>query len=216
MRIGSIGGSPIHIDVRFLILVAFFVLIDLERGRGLHHALLWIPILFLSVLVHELGHALTIRALGFGPSDIVLSGFGGLTINQRQARPWQDVLISLAGPLTSFLLAGVLLALATAVPLVRTDPMLQALVPLMLIANVVWGIFNLVPIYPLDGGHALHDLSRYVLSPASALRFSSGSSIVLACILLAVALIYREFFVVLIVGMLLIQNWGRWKSVGEL
>ena len=48
--------------------------------------------------MHELAHAGTIGAFGFGPSRIILAGLGGVTFNERRAKPWQDLLISLAGP----------------------------------------------------------------------------------------------------------------------
>ena len=85
--------------------MGLFVASFYNQQQGLRYALLWAPVLFLSVLLHELAHAATIAAFGYGASQIVLSGMGGVTINQRRALPWQDTLISAAGPASSFLVA---------------------------------------------------------------------------------------------------------------
>jgi len=118
IHLGSILGTTITLDFSFLLVVAFFVVTDVQRA-GMRYALLWIPVLFLSVLLHELAHAGTIGAFGFGPSQIVLEGIGGVTINQRKARPWQDLIISAAGPVSSFLLAWGIEALFAATPGLR-------------------------------------------------------------------------------------------------
>src|SRR5260370_786130 len=106
IHLGSILGTTITLDFSFLILVALFVMVNLDQS-GPQYALLWIPILFISILFHELAHAAMIGVFGYGPSQIVLQGVGGVTINERRARPWQDLLISSAGPASSVLLASV-------------------------------------------------------------------------------------------------------------
>src|SRR5688572_27618678 len=93
LRLGSIAGTPIYLDPSFFLLVGIFILIDMERGKPLLEALLWIPTILVSVLFHELGHSLTIKAFRFGPSVIILGGFGGVTINARRSRPWKEILI---------------------------------------------------------------------------------------------------------------------------
>src|SRR5687768_10596811 len=106
LHLGSIRGTSIDVDVNFLFLILFFVVMNYNPAQGIHFALLWIPILFLSVLIHELAHAAMIGALGFGSSQVLLTGMGGVTMNSRRAKPWQDLLISLAGPVSSFILWG--------------------------------------------------------------------------------------------------------------
>ena len=99
IHLGSIFGTTITIDLSFLILIAFFVFTSADTF-GMPGALLWAPVIFISILFHEFAHAAMIGVLGHGSSAIVLEGIGGVTINQRQSRPWQDVLISAAGPAT--------------------------------------------------------------------------------------------------------------------
>src|SRR5204863_8262088 len=151
---GSILGTTITVDFTFLIIIGFFVLSYLDRW-GMPYALLWAPVLFLGILIHELAHAGAIGAFGFGPSVIVLGGIGGATFNQRRAKPWQDMLISAAGPASSFLLAFAVARL----PAMR-DPFFHAFIPLLLWSNVVWGLFNLLPVGPLDGASMLRNFLR--------------------------------------------------------
>jgi len=213
MKIGSIGNTPIHIETSFIILVVLFVILDLERGVPLHFALLWAPLLFVSVLVHELGHAGTIAMFGFGASHIALAGFGGVTINHRNARPWQDVIISVAGPISSFLLAGLSLLVLAGFDRATTDPFLAAFLPLLIQANVFWGIFNLIPIHPLDGGHALRNVSRYFVSDRSAALFTAWVSILLAAAIGILGLVFRQIFVAIIAAMLIMQNYQLLQAI---
>lgn len=167
LHLGSIGKTSIDIDFSFIIIVGLFVVINYNPEAGIHFALLWIPIVFISVLIHELAHAGMIAALGFGASQIVLGGMGGVTINTRRAKPWQDFLISVAGPFSSFGLMFLSYMLMST-HIGQTDNMLIALLPRMAWANWAWGIFNLIPVPPLDGGHATRDFFRMFLNERTA------------------------------------------------
>lgn len=163
LHLGTIKGTTITVDFNFLILIVFFVAMNYNAQLGIQYALLWIPILFVSVLIHELAHAAMIAVFGFGASRIVLTGMGGVTINSRRAKPWQDMLISLAGPISSFALMFLCIWIYQAFPAVRQDRMLIALLPRMVSANFFWGLFNLIPVAPLDGGHAVREFFNIFL-----------------------------------------------------
>src|SRR5690349_22250134 len=151
LHLGSIGKTTIDVDFSFFILLGLFVVLNYDQSKGIEYALIWIPILFLSVLIHELAHAAAIALLGYGPSSIVLGGMGGHTISEsrRQVRPWQGFVISIAGPASSFLLMFLATLAWGTSNLVHTDKMLQVFVPLFALANVWWGIFNSIPVPPL-------------------------------------------------------------------
>jgi stage IV sporulation protein FB len=211
IRLGRIAGTTIEIQTGFLLLVGLFVILSLDQKEGLPSALLWVPILLVSVLFHELAHAAAIGALGFGPSQIWLTGMGGVTVNERKARPWQDMVISIAGPLASFLLALVCYLAWHRLPVTQRDPMLAALFPRMVQANVGWGIFNVLPIYPMDGGKTARHLLRIFLSERLAFVLSVWSSIALGLGIAIGALISGWFFVAIIVAMMVGQNWRQWQ-----
>jgi len=213
IRVGSILGTQIFLEISFLIVVGLFVVLDLESRAPLREALLWVPTLFVSVLIHELGHAGTIALLGFGASEIHLAGFGGFTLNRRQARAWQDLLIGLAGPTASILLALGAVLVGSTLPLAKSDPLLQAFLPHMVRANVVWAIFNLVPIHPLDGGQVLQHFLRMFATEKFAFVASVWISMVLAAALAILGVVNREgLFVTLICALLLRENYLRWAA----
>lgn len=211
-RLGSIGPISMFIEPTFLILMALFVMVDLDRKVPLPQALLWIPIVFFSVLLHELGHALMIWLLRHGKSTITLSGLGGVTRNQRNARPWQDILISLAGPLASIAIALVAAWLFTNSALIRSDPMFVSLVPKLVWANRSWAIFNLLPLYPLDGGQVIRNFLLMVMSPARSFVISVLSSIVIGVGVGVLAVLSRQFFILVIAAMLVLQNYRDWQA----
>jgi Zn-dependent protease len=205
IHLGSIFGTTITLDFTFIVLIAFFVF-SYAQEIGMRDALLWAPVLFISILIHELAHAAAIGAFGFGPSAIVLGGIGGLTINQRRAKPWQDMLISAAGPASSFLLAFG----ASRVPPLR-DPFFSAILPLMVWANVVWAVFNLMPVGPLDGAGMLRNFLRIFLSEKTAFVISIWTSIVVGVLLALVGLRARQYFLTLLMLWYVHSSFSQWQ-----
>jgi Zn-dependent protease len=208
IHLGTIFGTTITLDFSFLILILFFVMTDIQQV-GMRYALLWIPVLLVSILWHELAHAAMIGALGFGPSDIMLEGIGGATYNARQARPWQDLLISAAGPASSFLLAWIITRIMTNVPV--RDPFLSALLPLLARANFWWAIFNLLPIGPLDGNGILRNFFRLFLRERPAFIISIWISMIVGVGIFVLTLISRQIFIALLVGWYVWTSWTQWQ-----
>lgn len=213
VNLGSIRGTTINVDISFFILIVFFVAANYRPGVGIEYALIWIPVVFLSVLIHELAHAVAIGMFGYGPSDIILGGMGGETRNQRRARPWHDMVISLAGPFSSFLIAAVAYYAATRVPFAQTDPMLREFVPRMLWANVFWGIFNLIPTAPLDGGQAVRNFFRMFLSERRAFVIAVWIGMVGGAFAAFVAgFIFRQIFIALFLAWFVFMNYQAWEA----
>ncbi len=210
IHLGTIFGTTITLDFSFLILIVFFVLTDIQAA-GMRYALLWIPVLLISILFHELAHAATIGALGFGPSSIVLAGMGGATYNDRNARPWQDLLISAAGPLSSFLLAWLVTLLFASVPIASRDPFLAALLPLLARANWWWGIFNLLPIGPLDGNGILRNFFRLFLRERPAFIISIWISMIVGLGIFILSLFARQIFIALLIAWYVRSSWMQWE-----
>jgi Zn-dependent protease len=141
---------------------------------------IWTGTVFISILVHELGHALAFRAFGQG-AHIVIYHFGGLAIpevwgRRMSLRPIQRLVVSAAGPLAQLALAAaVVLVLRMAgrevpFPIAAvgrwlgleggrdfTSPFTFALADFLLYVNVLWPLLNLVPVPPLDGGQIVRE-----------------------------------------------------------
>lgn len=185
-KLFSVHGHPVFLEPLFLLLVAFFVFSNVQTSAQLLSNLLWAPVLFISILWHEIGHAVAIDRQGFGKSVMVLQGFGGVTINTNRghALPGQSIIISLAGPAFSFSLVVLFGALYF---FVTQQGLLGEFFQLMMMANIVWTIFNLLPIFPMDGGNVvLHGIRKATGNMTRAYRYTAMISLaVLALIAIA-------------------------------
>jgi Zn-dependent protease/predicted transcriptional regulator len=114
-------------------------------------------LLFVSVLIHELSHSFVARARGIGVDSITLFIFGGVSnLTTESEQPRDEFLIAVVGPLTSFVLAG--LAWLAGLAFAAGDGALGAMLSYLTTINLMLGIFNLVPGFPLDGGRVLRSI----------------------------------------------------------
>jgi membrane-associated protease RseP (regulator of RpoE activity) len=164
--------SPTPYDLRFSLLgfpvrvhPGFWIgALILGQGSGAQEPVLaavWVACVFVSVLVHELGHAFLQRAYG-GRAEVTLYAFGGLSsaVGVRQS-PWRNILIALAGPMAGFALAGLVYLVARfGGPI--DHPLAWRAIGYLLFANIAWGLLNLAPILPLDGGCVARELAGLV------------------------------------------------------
>jgi Zn-dependent protease len=210
IHLGTILGTTITLDFSFIILIVFFVMMN-AQSSGVQYALLWAPVLLISVLVHELAHASMIGGLGFGSSAIILQGMGGATYNERRARPWQDLLISAAGPASNFLLAWSVTLLAANFAIASRDPFFNALLPLLALANWFWGVLNLLPLGPLDGNSILRNFFRLFLKERPAFIISIWISLVVGLVLFVLCLVSRRIFYAMLVGWYVWTSWTQWQ-----
>ncbi len=211
IHLGSIRGTTLGIDFSFLILVGLFVGSYYDPKIGIQHALLWVPVLFISVLVHELAHAATIAMFGYGPSEIVLGGIGGATMNKRVAKPWHDVVISLAGPVSSFALAYLIAQLYVRVAFFQQDPMMVEFIPLLVEANLWWGLFNLLPVSPLDGGHAVRNFLRIFMRERNAFRISVWIAILAGVAVVVWSIAHRSIILAALISWYVFINYRQWQ-----
>lgn len=216
LHLGSIGKTSIDVDFSFFILIGLFVILNYNQKLGVEYALIWIPILFLSVLFHEFAHAAAIALFGFGASQIILGGMGGHTANEnmRNARPWQDVVISVAGPVSNFVLAlGCDLLSDTRIG--GTDKMLVVLLPTMGAASIWWGLLNLIPVPPLDGGHATRSFFRMFATDRTSFVISTWIAIVIGGVIAIWGFSQGQFFLAFFLVMMLYAVWQRWQYFRE-
>ena len=156
-------GIPIYVNLSFAFLLLLFVTDFGSFTFGLAAALS----LAISVTLHELGHALTARAFGYRTSDITLSLLGGCaSLIALPRKGWQEFLTAIAGPLTSFALAGTMYAVLLS-GLVSNE-WLGSLLLYTCVMNVMLGGFNLLPGFPMDGGRIFRSTMLLFLSRARA------------------------------------------------
>src|SRR6266851_6995195 len=160
-RIGKIAGIEIDINVSWIIILVLLS-VSLATGwfpqlyPGWSTATYWIVglisalLLFVSVLLHELAHSLVARRRGLPVKNITLFIFGGVSnIEQEPKSPGVEFQVTIVGPLTSLLLAIVsyLLFLLFA----SSKSPVAAILGYLAVANLLLGVFNLIPGFPLDG-----------------------------------------------------------------
>src|SRR5688500_1104780 len=151
-------GLPVRISPLFWIGA---VLLGWSASGGDFDVLLvWVACVLVSVIVHELGHALAARAFGVRDGRIVLYHMGGLAISPSgTVRRWRKIVELLCGPGAGFVLAGVVWLLATYALDVKSMSFLaQNAVAFLITIGVMWGLLNLLPVYPLDGGQIAQEL----------------------------------------------------------
>jgi Zn-dependent protease len=221
-------GIPVRVHPLFWLMA---VILGAGSNRDARGLVVWVGVVFVSILVHELGHAVAMLHYGMYPW-ITLHGFGGLTSSNPSYRSGShssstgaQVLISLAGPLAGFLLAGlvvgVLYLLHHEVVLLRGGPLgvwfgfegfpsleLSEFFYDLLMVNIFWGILNLMPIYPLDGGQIARELLAAFnprLGILQALVLSTFTAVALALI----AIIYwKSLWTGLFFGYLAYTNYA--------
>jgi len=217
LHLGSIGKTTIDVDFSFFFLCAFFVIVNYDSSMGVEYALIWIPVLFISVLIHEFAHAAMIALLGFGSSSIVLGGMGGHTANERMrnAQPWKDLLISLAGPISNFVLAYLCVFLLHNLAIAKTDRMLAVLLPYMVWAGFAWGKLNLIPVPPLDGGHATRSFFSMFLTDRKSFIVSTWIALIVGGGIAVLCFMSRQLFFGFMLVTMLFGVWQRWQYFRE-
>jgi Zn-dependent protease len=143
-------GIPVQVSL------LFFVIVVLLGPRGEDNPALsvaWVAIAFAGVLLHELGHALTARAFGQTPA-ITLHGMGGVTYWRQRGEmsAWKRVATAAAGPGVGVTLGLAAWTTAALTGLNRETTAAATVLDYFVWVNLGWGLFNLVPMLPLDGG----------------------------------------------------------------
>ncbi len=159
-------GIPVKADPSLLLLLLYLLVVSGSFASGMTFAI----ILLTSIVLHELAHSLVAIAFGGKVRDITLQLLGGCAaISEMPRKAWQELLMALAGPGMSFLLAGVSFAL---MHVVRTQGLLN-LLSSILVLNFVLGVFNLLPAFPMDGGRVLRAFLQMSMSKLRATWIAS-------------------------------------------
>ncbi|MCH2180655.1 MAG: site-2 protease family protein [Mariniblastus sp.] len=237
----SLFGFPVRVHPAFLVLpllIGSSLLQSASTNAGVM-LLLLVVIFFVSILVHELGHAFAFRYYGQA-SRIVIYWMGGLAIPEQAGNVWsssrrrsigsnQQIVISLAGPVFGFILAGLIIVLILSIgghleyeqrgllPILRAHlsdsifaesarrQTMEAVLTVTLFANVFINVLNLAPVFPLDGGQVARQLFlRY--DPYNGVRYSIIFSMVVA-ILIAVLNFQHDQFIALFFGFMAWSNY---------
>jgi Zn-dependent protease len=180
LKIASVFGIELRINVSFLFLLGFFWLrfYQAEGVSGAVQGVVYILILFACVTLHEFGHAFAARAFGIQTRDITLYAIGGVArLNRIPEKPWQELIVAIAGPLVNVVIAAALLLVTHVTSGLEQAELLEspriALLDKVAWANVFLILFNLIPAFPMDGGRVLRALLAMVTPYAQATQIAA-------------------------------------------
>jgi Zn-dependent protease len=195
-----LAGIPLYIDISFLIILPLMVWLTAKNlaplvhqpqlGLDLDPALFtgFMPLvlglvsvlgLFVSIVLHELGHSLTARRYGVNVRRITLWFLGGVAEFEEMPRQrGAEAIVGIAGPIVSFILAALFWGLAAVVP--HSIAWLWIVVWYLGVVNLMLGLFNLLPALPLDGGRILRSLLALKMPHAKATVIAGNIARVLA------------------------------------
>ncbi|MCB9111001.1 MAG: M50 family metallopeptidase [Anaerolineales bacterium] len=193
-----------HFSTLFSIPIAYYLFSPVDL-RGLVEALLWVGGFLLFIFLHEMGHALAAQLVGVEVKSVVIWLLGGLTnLAYKPEKPAHNFFIYAAGPLMNMLLAFLCVTayIASAIiflPISNTPEtyiwlqMFQNLFLSLAILNLILVVFNLIPVYPLDGGNLLHAATEWLFGKVNADRITLAVGIPLLVLLVIFGIVARDY-----------------------
>ena len=204
----SILGIPVRVEPWFWITMAFI-------GGGLHATnstdillvLVFVFAGFLSIMIHELGHALTIRRYGL-PAAITLQAFGGYAsfpVGKLDRK--QSFVVTAAGPVLQFVFGVLLIVLVPSISISEGSLFLPFLRDLIWV-SIAWSILNCLPVYPMDGGQMM----AAILGPKKQHFVHLISSIVAVAVGIAGYLYLGTILLPIFMALFAWQNWQLYQA----
>ncbi len=210
LKVGRLFGIPVYLHTTFLLLMGFILLAQWREGGNLVAAiagLLFILAIFATVVLHELGHALTARRFGIHTRDITLLPIGGIARLERMPEvPRHELWVALAGPAVNVVIAAAVFGVGVVTdlhPVLTLPETSTGTLNRFMTINVWLAVFNLIPAFPMDGGRALRALlaerTNYVRATQIAASLGQGVALIFGIL----GFMYNPFlvFIALLVWM---------------
>ncbi len=195
LNLGKVAGIRLAVHWTFIFILAYIFIVYYQMEQDIQQGLmgvLFILTLFVCVILHELGHALTAKKFNINTRSITLLPIGGLArLEKFPEKPKQELLVAIAGPLVNVVIAVLIYLFLYATNNITSfteDP--EEMVELsaatfwlnLLIANVVLAVFNFIPAFPMDGGRILRALLLFKFNRGKATKIAAGIGQFLAVI----------------------------------
>ena len=180
-RLGRFAGIDVYVHATFLLLigwVGYNYWREFQDWGRVFIGILFILALFICVVLHEYGHALTARKYGIKTRDITLYPIGGVARLERMPdRPIEELWVALAGPAVNLVIAGILflyLVLTNSLtPITSMSLAGGSFLERLMTVNVFLAVFNLIPAFPMDGGRVLRALLALKLDYVQATQIAA-------------------------------------------
>ncbi len=201
-------GIPVFVQPWFWITMALIGgALRANDSASILMTLMFVLAGFISILCHEIGHALMIRKYRF-PTEIHLVAFGGFArFPSGQLERKQSFLVTAAGPALQFVL-GIIALIALQLISVPEGSLLQALLVYLMLVSFFWSILNCLPVYPLDGGQMLSS----ILGPQRSKIVHLIGVFVSVAIGLFAFFVMRAWILMLFMGFFAYQNWQQYQN----
>lgn len=200
-QITKLFNIPVLIHWSFILIIFWVMYIGQMEGLSIN-SMIWLGVfmmaLFLCVVLHEFGHALTARYYGIKTYDIILLPIGGIARLQRlPEKPIQEFMVAIAGPLVNVAIALILLPYVLWISNDNAESAIELLsrvmldfpeklefrdyfIPALVFINLGLCVFNLIPAFPMDGGRILRSLLAIPFSRLTATKIASYVGRILA------------------------------------
>ncbi len=201
-------GIPVGVHATFL----FVALLGATAYRGWDIAW-WTVAAFVSILMHEMGHALSARGFGAAGISVTLYGLGGLTTfsHGRELTHGRSFLISAAGSFVGIVSGGAMFLLANAGVFDGASRAVVVLVNSFVFTSLVWGVLNWLPVVPLDGGHMVQHLIS-IFDEERAPFIGQVITWATVAVLSPIAWVNGYRFAVLILGFFALAGWREYRD----
>lgn len=190
-QIAKFAGIPVKVHWSFGLLISYVVYIGMtEDDAGLFGTLLllgFVLLMFLCVVLHEYGHALTARRYNVDTKDIILSPIGGIArLDRLPEKPIEEFYVAIAGPMVNVVIILILSLYFLFFPetfeiissffagyITEKFPLIHYFIPLLIIVNIILVLFNMIPAFPMDGGRVLRSLLSMKIGKLKATQIAS-------------------------------------------
>jgi Zn-dependent protease/predicted transcriptional regulator len=197
LKLGKIAGIGLFVHWTFSLLILFIVYTNYKAGQNsiqILWSVLFILCIFLTVFMHELGHALTAKKFGIKTKDITLLPIGGVAQLERlPEKPSEELMVAFAGPMVNIVLA-LITSLFISLPNTSEEVVAQLENGVnagnfflnFYLVNIILAFFNLIPAFPMDGGRVLRALLSYKLERHQATKIAAriGQALAIGFVLL--------------------------------
>jgi Zn-dependent protease len=211
IRLFKIFGIQVYLHWTWIVVALF----EIQNRRGDYSSVSWniaeYLALFAIVLMHEFGHALACRSVGGTADRILLWPLGGVAFVSPPPRPGALLWSIAAGPLVNVALIPITFALLFLTPPGFFSRDVHHLVAMITIINAALLLFNILPIYPLDGGQIVRAILWFFIGQNQSLMVASIIGLVGATVGLGLALSSQNYWLVIMAAFAAIQSWGAFQ-----
>lgn len=201
-KVARIAGIEVRLHITLVLFLAWigFSYYRMGGAAAAMDGLLFVVAFFGCVLLHEFGHAIAARAFGIQTPDITMLPIGGVARLQRMPdKPWQELVVAIAGPLVNVVIAIILvLWMGHTTDLGHLERLHQpdsSMLPKLATVNIGLVVFNLIPAFPMDGGRILRSLLAMTLPYARATQIAAWIGQALAFVFGFIGLFYNPMLI---------------------